>query len=128
VDEDNVVLVSRDGWVKRQKEVKDLSTTRMREGDGVLAAVAGSTRATVVFFSNFGSAYTCRIIDVPASTGYGTCAEAVWLGRGARDHGLQPDPRVRGTAPPPLKLRRTGRRTRHRRRTKARRRPCTRWP
>ena len=25
VDEDNVVIVSRDGWVKRQKEVKDLS-------------------------------------------------------------------------------------------------------
>ena len=24
-----------------------------------------------VFFSNFGVAYTCRIIDVPASTGYG---------------------------------------------------------
>ena len=71
VDEDNVVILSRDGWVKRQKEVKDLSTTRLREGDGVLAAIAGSTRATVVFFSNFGSAYTCRFVDVPASTGYG---------------------------------------------------------
>jgi len=71
VDEDNVVIVSRDGWVKRQKEVKDLSTTRLREGDGVLAAFAGSTRATCVFFSNFGVAYTCRIADVPASTGYG---------------------------------------------------------
>jgi DNA gyrase subunit A len=31
----------------------------------------GSTRATVVFFTNFGVAYTSRIIDVPASTGYG---------------------------------------------------------
>ena len=71
VDEDNVVIVSRDGWVKRQKEVKDLSTTRLREGDSVLAALAGSTRATVVFFTNFGVAYTCRIVDVPASTGYG---------------------------------------------------------
>jgi DNA gyrase subunit A len=57
--------------VKRQKEVKDLSTTRLREGDSVLAAVAGSTRATMVFFSNFGVAYTSRIVDVPASTGYG---------------------------------------------------------
>src|SRR5688500_7462608 len=71
VEEDNVVIVSRDGWVKRQKEVKDLSTTRLREGDTVLAAVAGSTRATMVFFSNFGVAYTSRIVDVPASTGYG---------------------------------------------------------
>jgi DNA gyrase subunit A len=71
VDEDNVVIVSRDGWVKRQKEVKDLATTRLREGDSVLAAVAGSTRATMVFFSSFGVAYTSRIVDVPASTGYG---------------------------------------------------------
>ena len=71
VEEDNVVIISRDGWVKRQKEVKDLSTSRLREGDSVLAAFAGSTRATCVFFSNFGVAYTCRIVDVPASTGYG---------------------------------------------------------
>jgi DNA gyrase subunit A len=71
VEEDNVVIVSRDGWVKRQKEVKDLSTTRLREGDEVLAAIAGSTRATAVFFSNFGVAYTGRIVDFPASTGYG---------------------------------------------------------
>jgi DNA gyrase/topoisomerase IV subunit A len=71
VEEDNVVIVSRDGWVKRQKEVKDLTTTRLREGDAVLAAFAGSTRATCVFFSNFGAAYTCRVIDVSASTGYG---------------------------------------------------------
>ena len=71
VDEDNVVIVSRDGWVKRQKEVKDLTTTRLREGDGVLVAVIGSTRATMVFCTNFGVAYTSRIVDVPASTGYG---------------------------------------------------------
>src|SRR5260221_1058697 len=71
IEEDNIVIVSHDGWVKRQKEVKDLSTTRLREGDSVLAVLAGSTRATVVFFTNFGSAYTCRVIDVPASTGYG---------------------------------------------------------
>jgi DNA gyrase subunit A len=33
--------------------------------------VAGSTRATITFFSNFGTAYSCRIIDTPATTGYG---------------------------------------------------------
>src|SRR5687767_5236058 len=71
VEEDNVVIVSRDGWVKRQKEVRDLSTTRLREGDAVLTVLPGSTRATSVFFTNFGVAYTSRMIDVPASTGYG---------------------------------------------------------
>ena len=71
VAEDNHVLLTRDGWVKRQKEIKDPSTTRLREGDQVLACVGGSTRSTVVFLSNFGSAYTARIIDIPATTGYG---------------------------------------------------------
>jgi DNA gyrase subunit A len=71
VEEDNVVLVSRDGWVKRQKEVKDVASTRVREGDTVMAVLPGSTRASVVFFSNFGVAYTSRITDIPASTGYG---------------------------------------------------------
>jgi DNA gyrase subunit A len=65
------VIVSRDGWVKRQKEVKDLSSTRLREGDAVLAVLPGSTRSTAVFFTNFGVAYSARITDVPASTGYG---------------------------------------------------------
>ena len=71
VDEDNVVIVSRDGWLKRQKEVRDLSTTRLREGDAVLAVLPGSTRASIVLFTNLGIAYTARIVDVPASTGYG---------------------------------------------------------
>src|SRR5262249_27201311 len=71
IEEDNVVIVTRDGWVKRQKEVKDVGSTRLREGDAVLAIVPGSTRATAVFFTNFGVAYTTRIAEVPASTGYG---------------------------------------------------------
>ena len=71
IEEDNVVLVSRDGWIKRQKEVKDPATTRLREGDEILAAVGGSTRATLVLFTTHGVAYTCRFIDVPAYTGHG---------------------------------------------------------
>jgi DNA gyrase subunit A len=98
VEEDNVVIVSRDGWVKRQKEVKDLSTTRLREGDAVLAAAAGSTRATVVFFSNFGVAYTARVVDIPASTGYGEPIQKLFkLKDGERVVGsLSLDPRAVG--------------------------------
>ena len=71
VAEDNVVLLTADGWVKRQKEIKDPVSTRLREGDAVLACVAGSTREGLAFFSNFGTVYSCRMIDVPATTGYG---------------------------------------------------------
>ncbi|MCB9590311.1 MAG: DNA topoisomerase IV subunit A [Polyangiaceae bacterium] len=71
VAEDSQVLLTSDGWVKRQREIKDISKVRLREGDQILSWIAGSTRATVCFFSNFGTAYTCRIIDIPATTGYG---------------------------------------------------------
>jgi DNA gyrase subunit A len=103
VDEDNVVIVSRDGWIKRQKEVKDLSTTRLREGDSVLAAFNGSTRATAVFFTNFGVAYTCRFIDVPASTGYGEPIQRLFkLKDGEKVVAAQSlDPRVAGDIKPP---------------------------
>jgi DNA gyrase subunit A len=43
----------------------------VREGDFVLAVLPGSTRATAVFFSNFGVAYSARFADIPASTGHG---------------------------------------------------------
>ncbi len=71
VAEDNHVLITRDGLVKRQKEIRDPAATRVREGDRVLACEIGSTRSTIAFFSNFGTAYTSRIIDIPATTGYG---------------------------------------------------------
>jgi DNA gyrase subunit A len=98
VDEDNVVIVSRDGWVKRQKEVRDVATTRLREGDAVIAVLPGSTRASVVFFSNFGAAYTARIADVPASTGYGEPIQRFFkLKDGERIvAALSLDPRVSG--------------------------------
>ena len=102
VEEDNVVIVSRDGWVKRQKDVKDLSTTRLREGDAVLAAFAGSTRATCTFFSNFGAAYTCRIIDVPASTGYGEPIQRLFKLKDGEKvvAAISLDPRVTGNITP----------------------------
>jgi DNA gyrase subunit A len=71
VAEDNHVLLTADGWIKRQKEIKDTATTRLREGDAVLACEIGSTKSGIVFLSNFGTAYTTRIIDIPATTGYG---------------------------------------------------------
>src|SRR4051794_32169641 len=102
VEEDNVVIVSRDGWVKRQKEVKDIATTRLREGDQVLSVLQGSTRATAAFFSNFGVAYTARFADVPASTGYGEPIQRFFkLKDGERIvAALSLDPRVAGEIAP----------------------------
>ena len=106
VDENCVALLSRDGWVKRQKEVRDVTTTRLREGDALLAALAGSTRSTAVFFTNFGVAYSCRLIDIPASTGYGEPIQRLFkLRDGERVVGaLSLDPRMT----PDIRPRRAG--------------------
>ncbi len=71
VAEDAVVLVTRDGWIKRQRSI-NLASTRMREGDEALALVGGSTKESLILFTNKGSAYNLRIHDVPQSTGHGT--------------------------------------------------------
>src|SRR4029079_18127592 len=69
--EDAVVLITRDGWIKRQRSI-NLASTRMREGDEALALVGGSTKESLLLFTNKGSAYNLRIHDVPQSTGHGT--------------------------------------------------------
>ncbi|HEX2881744.1 MAG TPA: DNA topoisomerase IV subunit A [Polyangiaceae bacterium] len=98
VAEDNHLLITVDGWVKRQKEIKEPAATRLREGDKVLACVAGSTRATVAFFSSFGTVYTARLIDIPATTGYGEPIQKLFkLKDGEKIIGaVSLDPRVTG--------------------------------
>jgi DNA gyrase subunit A len=102
VEEDSVVVVSRDGWVKRQKEVKDVASTRVREGDAVMAVLPGSTRSSVVFFSNFGVAYSSRIIDIPPSTGYGEPIQRFFKLKDGEliVAALSLDPRVAGSITP----------------------------
>ena len=72
VKEDAMITISSDGWIRRVGIIKDLSKARVREGDSLMTILGGSTLDTVVFFSNFGSAYTIRIDDIPpARSGYG---------------------------------------------------------
>jgi DNA gyrase subunit A len=75
IEEDAHIVVTRDGWLKRVRELKDPTSTRLREGDEVMAVLAGSTREKVIFFTNFGSAYVLKINDVAPSTGYGEPAQ-----------------------------------------------------
>lgn len=71
VRENANVVLTKGGWIKRVGRLTSASSTRVREGDEVLAVVPGSTIDSVIFISSDGFAYTMRIVDVPASTGYG---------------------------------------------------------
>jgi DNA gyrase subunit A len=78
VDEDAHVVLTRDGWIKRQREIKDPRSTRLREGDEVMAVLPGSTKESVAFFTNYGTAYVSKINDIPATTGYGDPAQKLY--------------------------------------------------
>jgi DNA gyrase subunit A len=71
VRENTNVVLTRDGWIKRVGRLASVEGTRVREGDEVLAVVPGSTLDHVIFFADDGSAYTMRMNEVPASSGYG---------------------------------------------------------
>jgi DNA gyrase subunit A len=71
VRENTNVVVTRDGWIKRVGRLASVEGTRVREGDVVLAVVPGNTLDHVVFFADDGTAYTMRMNEVPASSGYG---------------------------------------------------------
>ncbi|MBU6294076.1 MAG: DNA topoisomerase, partial [Planctomycetes bacterium] len=69
--ENTHVVLTRDGWIKRVGRLASIETTRVREGDAVVAVAPGATLDHVVFISDDGTAYTQRINDVPPSSGYG---------------------------------------------------------
>jgi DNA gyrase subunit A len=71
VRENSNVVLTRDGWIKRVGRLASVEGTRVREGDEVIAVVPGSTLDHVIFFADDGTAYTMRINEVPASSGYG---------------------------------------------------------
>jgi DNA gyrase subunit A len=71
IRENTNVVLTREGWVKRVGRLANVESTRVREGDDVLDVVPGSTLDHVVFFSSEGVAYSLRIDQVPASSGYG---------------------------------------------------------
>ncbi len=71
VRENTNVVLTRDGWIKRVGRLAAVESTRVREGDEVIAVVPGSTLDHVIFFAGDGTAYTMRMNEVPASSGYG---------------------------------------------------------
>lgn len=85
VRENTNVVLTKDGWIKRVGRLASVEGTRVREGDTVIAVVPGSTLDHVAFFSDDGIAYTMRMNEVPASTGYGEpIAKFFRLNDGAR--------------------------------------------
>ena len=71
VDEDAWVIVTRDGWIKRQKSFGDVPSIRVRDDDRVGWIVRCRARQSVTLFSDRGIAYTIRANDIPQTAGHG---------------------------------------------------------
>jgi DNA gyrase subunit A len=71
VDEDAWVIVTRDGWIKRQKSFTDVASIRVRDDDRVGWVYRAKARQTLTFTTDRGVAYTLRANDVPMTTGHG---------------------------------------------------------
>jgi DNA gyrase subunit A len=71
VDEDAWVIVTRDGWTKRQKSFTDVASIRVRDDDRVGWIYRARARQTITFFTDRGTAYTLRVNDIPMTTGHG---------------------------------------------------------
>jgi DNA gyrase subunit A len=71
VQEDVYAIITQDGWVKRIRQNNELASTRVREGDTILRALALNTVDQVALFTNLGNLYVLKVTDFPSSSGYG---------------------------------------------------------
>jgi DNA gyrase subunit A len=71
VREDTFVVVTRDGWIKRQSSFTELSKIRVRDGDEIGWLLKVSTASTLAFYGSGGGVYVLRVDGIPATTGYG---------------------------------------------------------
>jgi len=71
VDEDSWVIVTREGWTKRQRSFTDVASIRVRDDDQVGWIYRARARQTITFFTDRGVAYTLRVNDIPMTTGHG---------------------------------------------------------
>ena len=103
VREDTWVIVTREGWMRRQSSVSDISKIRVREGDEVGWLLRADTGSTLTLFTSGGGAYALRVSALPATTGHGEPVQASFqLGDGDRIVGvLSADPRNRLVGAPP---------------------------
>jgi len=71
IDEDAWLIVTRDGWIKRQKSFTDVAGIRVRDDDRVGWIYRSRARQTLTLFTDRGIAYTMRVNDILMTTGHG---------------------------------------------------------
>ncbi len=76
VKEEAVVIVTREGRIKRQRSYSTIDRLRVRENDEVGWVFRARTDHAVCFFTNWGQVYTLRAETLPSTSGYGDPIQA----------------------------------------------------
>ena len=110
VDEDAWIIITRDGWTKRQKSFTDVASIRVRDDDRVGWVYRARARQTLTLFTDRGIGYTLRVNDVPLTTGHGEPIQKMFafednehiVGVICHDPRCLPEPGKVVPPPPPL--------------------------
>ncbi len=78
IKEDCWVIVTRQGRIKRQKGLSELSALRIQDGDELGWSIFSNTQKTVTIFTQLGKAYSILIADLNATSGYGDPLQAIF--------------------------------------------------
>ncbi|MCA9484135.1 MAG: DNA topoisomerase IV subunit A [Nitrospina sp.] len=84
--EDAVLVLSRNGWLRKLKSLPDPTTLKYKENDSLLGIVQANTRDLVVFFTSHGMVYVQKIFNLPYTrSGFGEPVQSLFkFGDGER--------------------------------------------
>lgn len=67
--EDVVIVLSKNGWLRKFKTIGDSSSLKFKENDSLLGLVRANTRNCVAIFTSFGMVYVQRVLSLPYTRG-----------------------------------------------------------
>jgi DNA gyrase subunit A len=68
-DENAVLVLSRNGWLRKTKNLSDPSTLKFKEKDGLLGIVQTNSRDLAAIFTSAGMVYIQKVFNLPYTRG-----------------------------------------------------------
>ena len=68
-DENAVLVLSRNGWLRKTKNLSDTTTLKFKEKDGLLGIVQTNSRDLVAIFTSAGMVYIHKVFNLPYTRG-----------------------------------------------------------
>ncbi|MDH5789558.1 MAG: DNA topoisomerase, partial [Nitrospinota bacterium] len=68
-DENAVLVLSRNGWLRKTKNLSDPSTLKFKEKDGLLGIVRTNSRDLAAIFTSAGMVYIHKVFNLPYTRG-----------------------------------------------------------